>query len=383
MDIEYFTPLNHEILTFHEQLTSQHLGSKMKLHTNDNFPDLSKCTIVLIGVLEDRNDKKDNAVVDLNSFRKQLYQLYPGNWSSALADLGDILPGNSKQDTFFALQAVVADLIKSKIIPVVVGGSHDCTYPLYRAYDFLDQMVNLVVVDKKFDFGKESDAISPDSYLTKIIVEEPNNLFNFTNIGFQSYYNSQEEIDLVEKLYFDSYRLGTISQDNTISEPVFRDADVVSVDLCSVASTDKGNFEDFEPNGFSGKEICTLCRYAGISDKLSVFGIFGHKNNPNEALLMAQMVWYFIEGVNFRTNEYPFSSKENYIKYIVTTENQDVIFYKSNKSDRWWIEIPDFQNENNKFSKHTLFPCTYQEYLSACQDVYPERWWKAQRKMLG
>ena len=41
-------------------------------------------------------------------------------------------------------------------------------------------MVNLVVVDKKFDFGKQSDAISSNSYLTKIIVEEPNNLFNFT-----------------------------------------------------------------------------------------------------------------------------------------------------------------------------------------------------------
>jgi hypothetical protein len=43
-------------------------------------------------------------------------------------------------------------------------------------------------------------------YLTKII-DEPNNLFNYCNIGYQTYYNSQEEIDLIEKLFFDAYRL--------------------------------------------------------------------------------------------------------------------------------------------------------------------------------
>lgn len=69
--------------------------------------------------------------------------------------------------------------------------------------------------------------------MTKIIVEEPNNLFNYANLGYQTYYNSQEEIDLIEKLYFEAYRLGTVSNNIIVAEPV-RDADLVSIDINSV-----------------------------------------------------------------------------------------------------------------------------------------------------
>ncbi len=148
-------------------------------------------------------------------------------------------------DTYFALKKVVASLIKKKIIPIVIGGSQDLTYALYRAYDDLEQMVNMVSIDNKFDFGKESEDVSASSYLTKIIIDEPNNLFNYCNIGYQTYYNSQEEIDLIEKLFFDAYRLGEISNNISLSEPVFRDADLVSIDLNSVKSSDSGNFISF------------------------------------------------------------------------------------------------------------------------------------------
>jgi hypothetical protein len=60
------------------------------------------------------------------------------------------------------------------------------TFALYRSFDELEQMVNLVSIDSKFDFGKENDRVSASSYLTKIIIDEPNNLFN-CNIGYQTY----------------------------------------------------------------------------------------------------------------------------------------------------------------------------------------------------
>ncbi len=120
-------------------------------------------------------------------------------------------------------------------MPIILGGSQDLTYAMYRGYDKLEQMVNLVSVDNQFDFFKEN-SVSSNSYLSKIIVEEPNNLFNYCNLGYQTYYNSQEEIDLIEKLYFEAYRLGEISNNSAIAEPVFRDADLVSVDMTSIQS---------------------------------------------------------------------------------------------------------------------------------------------------
>jgi hypothetical protein len=241
-------------------------------------------------------------------------------------------------------------------------------------------MVNLVTIDSKFDFGKESETILAASYLTNIILDEPNNLFNYSNIGFQTYYNSQEEIDLIEKLFFDAYRLGDVSNNIAISEPVFRDADIVSLDLTAVKSSASGNMVTFTPNGFNGKEICSLSRYAGISDKVSLFGIFNHNNTRQEAVLIAQIVWYFIEGYHYRSNEYPYSSKESYLKYIIPLEDEELIFYKSNKTDRWWIEIPFISDTNNKLKRNTLLPCSYEEYLGACNQELPERWWKVQRK---
>ncbi|MBK8600303.1 MAG: formimidoylglutamase [Flavobacterium sp.] len=377
MEFSFLEPIDIEIQQFVKQLTSQQLGSKVVFHNSEDLPDLNKIRVAIVGVLE---SKQDGTVTSLKSIRNELYALYPGNWETSIADLGNIRPGHSQKDTFFALQSVVSALIKKRIIPIIIGGSQDLTYALYRAYDVLEQMVNLVAIDSKFDFGKESDVISATSYLTKIILDEPNNLFNFCNVGYQTYYNSQEEIDLVEKLFFDSYRLGDVCSNISIAEPVFRDADIISLDLTSIKTSDSGNFRNFIPNGFSGKEICSLARYAGLSDKVSCFGIFNHGDTEQESKLTSQIIWYFIEGFHYRSNEYPFGSKENYLKYIIPLEDQELVFYKSHKTGRWWIEIPYLSTANTKLKKNTLLPCYHEEYLAACQHEIPERWWKAQRK---
>jgi arginase family enzyme len=376
--LDYLKPLPSKILNYIQTLSSQHFGSKVVLHKPNDFPNLENIKIAIIGVKENRASTNTKNIVDLNPFRKELYQLFAGNWNQTIADLGDIDAGNEIKDTYFALQKVCESLLKIKIIPLIIGGTQDLTYPIYRAYDNLEQMVNLVTIDNKFDFGKEEEEITENSYLTKIITQEPNNLFNFSNVGYQSYFNSQEEIDLIEKLYFDAYRLGEVSNSLAVSEPVFRDADFVSLDLNAVQSSFSGNFIDFNPNGFTGKEICTLSRYAGISDRISTFGVFNHQNTEQESKLIAQIVWYFIEGFHYRSQEYPYGSKAEYLKYIVLIDNEEFVFYKSNKTERWWIEIKYLTV--NKSSKTDLLPCTNEDYLSACNHEIPERWWKAQRK---
>lgn len=380
MAFDFLIPISKEIADYKDYLSKHQIGGVVQMHTPKSFPDLDQVKMAIIGVLENRGNANDYSQVDLTLVRKSLYALHLGNWNIGLADLGDIIPGDTITDTYFALKKVVASLIKKGIVPIVIGGSQDLTYAMYRSFDELEQMVNVVAIDSKFDFGKESDELSSESYLSKMILDAPNNLFNFCNIGFQTYYNSQEEIDLIEKLYFDAYRLGEISNNIALSEPVFRDADMVSLDLTSVKSSDSGNFSHFVPNGFNGKEICALARYAGISDKVSLFGIFNHDSTATEAVLIAQIIWYFLEGYQYRSGEYPFGTKENYIKYIVPLEEEELVFYKSHKTDRWWIEIPFLSPSNNKLKRNTLLPCSYDEYLAACNQIVPERWWKAQRK---
>jgi len=380
MVFDFLHPISEDLETYIQSLSSQTLGKKTVFNTLTDFPNLEAIDVAILTINETRGSGKQNQEVhSFDAFRKSFYALFPGNWKVQLADLGTIEAGASIEDTYFLVKTIVEDLLRKKIIPIIVGGSQDLTYAMYRGYDNMDQMVNLAAIDSQFDFSKENTNEAA-SYLSKIIVEEPNNLFNYCNLGYQTYLNSQEEIDLIEKLYFEAYRLGEVSANIAIAEPVFRDTDLVSFDMNSVQSSSSGNFETFVPNGFSGKEICALARYAGISDKVTAFGLFNSTNTNNESVLLSQIIWYFIEGFAFRSQEYPFGTKEHYLKYIVPIEEEELVFYKSNKTGRWWIEIPFISNVNNKLKRNTLLPCTHDDYLASCEQEIPERWWKAQRR---
>jgi len=386
MNFDFLSPVSDVVLAHNELLSQQALGRKIKLHTQQNgLPDINGADIAILGVMENRNAVNyTEDILHFDGIRKALYELFPGNWKISVVDLGNILPGESVEDTYFALKNTIALLLEKNVIPIILGGSQDLTYCNYRAYDNVAPMINIVNVDSNFDLGDAAQPIKNNSYLGKIIVEQPFNLFNYSTIGYQTYFNSQEEIDLMEKLYFEAYRLGEVSANITLVEPVLRDAHIVSVDLKSVKGSELDTAQKFSPNGFDGKEICAISRYAGISNKVSSFGIYEYKPSSEDhgmtEALVAQMIWYFIEGVNCRVNDDVLNNENLHQKFNVIIEEQDLIFYKSIKTGRWWIEIPFLPNVNNKLKKHTLLPCSYEDYVEATKGNIPERWYKAYKK---
>ena len=82
-----------------------------------------------------------------------------------------------------------------------------------------------------------------------------------------------------------------------------------------------------------------------------------------------------------RYNEYPVAVNEGFIKYSVTLSDQTMVFYKSEKSQRWWLELTNDSHLNNKLKKATLIACTQNDYVSATHDDVPERWYNAVRRM--
>ncbi|WP_298554398.1 formimidoylglutamase [uncultured Algibacter sp.] len=385
MNFNFLSPVSDSVLAHNELLSAQALGRKLKIHSAQHgIPDLEGVNIAILGVLENRNDiNYIGEEFQLNEIRKSFYGLFPGSWNIQVADLGDINKGESIEDTYFALREVIVILVKKNIIPLILGGSQDLTYANYRAYDDLVPMVNIVNVDAQFNLGDSTKPIKNNSFVGKIILDQPYNLFNYAAIGYQTYFNSQEEIDLMDNLYFESYRLGEVSNDVTMVEPVLRDANIVSIDLTSVKGGEVSLRQKYSPNGLDGKEICAIARYAGISNKVSSFGIYEYKPSKDDALtsmLVAQILWYFIEGVNYRVKDDDFSDDRNYQKYITLVESEELIFYKSNKTGRWWIEIPFLSEVNNKLKRHTLLPCMHKDYLDACNNKLPDRWYKALQK---
>lgn len=385
MSLEFLSPVADKVVAHTQLLSQQALGKRIAIHSKQQgLPQLENIKLAIVGVSENRNHYNYiGEQISFDEIRTTLYQLYPGNWAYNMADLGDLNPGETVEDTYHALQTVVAELLKENIIPIILGGSQDLTYAIYRAYDGIHSMVNITNVDSNFDLGDSSKPIKNNSYVGKIIMQKPYNLFNYSTVGYQTYFNSQEEINLMESLYFEAYRLGEVSADIKSVEPIMRDAHIVSVDMKAIRSSELSNKQRNSPNGLDGKEICAIARYAGISNKVSSFGIFEYMPSLDDtatSMLIAQSIWYFIEGVNYRVLDDDFSQQNNFQRFTVLVEEDELFFLKSKKSGRWWIEIPFLQNVNNKLKRHTLLPCMHEDYVAATTGKIPERWYKACRK---
>ncbi|RYY22970.1 MAG: arginase, partial [Sphingobacteriaceae bacterium] len=304
--IDFFSPVDAGRLLPENGFNNGRLGTCITVFT-DTFPDLDnqKPDLAIVGVLEDRNaDGNVGCALGPDYVREQLYQLFEGSYKTKIADLGNIRRGETVVDTFIALKTVVAELIKKDILPVIIGGSQDLTYAQYLAYEMLEQKVDLVVIDARLDMEddvhQETIETTSAAYLNKIFMHEPDMLFNFSNLGYQTYFVNQERLQMMEKLFFDVHRLGSLSGKIQLTEPVIRNASMISFDVGAIRSSDaQANFNAV-PNGFYGEDACQICRYAGFNDKLTSIGFYefnpAYDSNGQTAMLLAQMVWYFIDG---------------------------------------------------------------------------------------
>jgi arginase family enzyme len=378
----YFTELAIE-----KNYSDQKIGGVIQQYSNGSFPELGKGGIALVYVPEFRGELSEKSELHTESFRSYFYDLNLGiDWKMPIYDLGNILPGSNLNDTYFAVSQVVAELIKKSIVPVVIGGSQDLTVALYKGYEKLEQMVNLCCVDHQLDLGNPENELSANGFISHLLLQRPCYLFNHANIGLQAPFASKSEFDLFDKLYFDICRLGEFNSDFKKAEPHLRNSDILSVDFRSIRASELRQPCYVSPNGFYAEQICQIAKYAGISDKLTTFGVFNYypeRIAGSASFLLAQIIWYFIDGVSQRKGDFPVGSKKDYIKFTVHLDDfkDEIVFYKSNKSDRWWMEVPYPQQKNAKYERHHMVPCDVYDYERAMKNEMPDLWWKTYQKL--
>lgn len=377
----YFAPIALD------RIPEQGLGQEIDIHTENGFPELKKGGIALFYVPEFR--KSTYTAIAEEKFREQLYQLHAsGGWEKQIYDLGDVLPGDSVNDTYFAVGKVVAELVKNQVIPVLIGGSQDMTMALYKGYEKLEQFVNLCSIDSKLDIGNPDKEIHAEGYISQLLVQRPCYLFNHANIGLQIPFAKKEELELFEKLYFDYCRLGEFNADFKRAEPHLRNSDILSIDLTSIRYSELADSQYTNPNGFYAEQMCQMARYAGVSDKLTSIGIFNYLPEKSTAVnisdLVAQIIWYFVDGINARVGDFPIGTRKEYMKFIVHLDDftEQLTFYKSDKSARWWMEVPYPAEEGRKYERHYLVPCNQEDYERAMKNEIPDLWWKTYQKLV-
>lgn len=376
---EFLSPVEPELQEFASQLDAFTIGANLNFET-----ELSENSLVVFSVRETRRGLKEfNDSLDFSGIRKQFYQLKKGNWHLPIFDLGELKPGATVEDTYFAFQKIQQEILAQKCILIILGGTSDLIYHQYRAFDDIKLNLNLSLVDNRFRLGNDSEQLNYQNYLSKIIAKPPHNLFEYYHMGFQTYFVAQEELDLMEHLNFDVKRLGKLTDNIAEAEPELRNSDMVAINLESIQSADMKSVVQKSPNGFSAREICALSRYAGINNKVQSFGVYNFKVETKETetdeLLIAQILWYFVEGKNHAPSDLNLEDEAQYEKFYVQIPEQDIVFYHHVLTDQWWLALKEMNDSVEEGIQIT--PCSHKDYLLSLEGKIPDRWWKSYKKL--
>lgn len=359
------------------------------LHINaDKIPELDNIDIAIIGIVDGRAITWDNNISEAaNEIRRQLYKLKKGKSTYRVADLGNLRVGHDLEETKARLSELLNSLHDKDILPLIIGGTHDFDVAQYQSYEMSDKLVSILNVDALVDMNDAKADQPGTNHIHDILLYEPNYLFDYIHLGYQSYLVSVNSLEVLEKLNFNLIRLGKLRDQPKEVEPAIREADMMSFDLSAIQSSTMKATHNPIPFGLTSEEASQIAWYAGCSDKLSSAGFYGYDpllddQHRSSAFIVGVMVWYFIEGYYNRKDKHDFSTK-HYVKYIVTLATQDpgqIIFYKSSKSDKWWMELP-FQSSKSLYSRNYVVPCSYEDYAAAGRGDVPDRWVAAYAKL--
>jgi formiminoglutamase len=346
----------------------------------EKMPDYKGAHIALFGVAEERGTiANTGTAAAADEIRKKLYTLKKGTGSYRVIDLGNLKTGHDLDETYVRISEVCRMLLESNVLPVILGGSHDLDYGQYNGYESLDKLVSFLNVDAYLDLEEKKETGASSQHIHKILLHEPNYLFSYTHLAYQSYLIDPMSVAILEKLYFEAFRIGQIRTNLQEIEPAIRNADLLSFDITAIRSSDAPGNANAQPFGLTGEEACQICWYAGLNEKLSSIGFYEYNPSFDDthrktASVIATMIWYFIEGYYHRKNEQNFRSND-FLKYSVSmpVEPEVITFYKSKFSEKWWMEVP-YPSGRQRYARNSIVPCSYNDYQAAIKGDVPDRY---------
>ena len=378
----YFNPVKSDIYANKDRWETTQIGRGIETYIDNHFPSLKFTEIAIFNIPEYKGSR--NSISDYNcKIRELLYSLHFDNLPR-IADLGVLKLMPERKDSFKVIEVICGDLLDNGIIPFVIGGGNDIMYAIYKAYARLDQFINLTAVDSRFDIGLEDDNLASHSHFGKIISHKPSHLFHYTHLAYHSYFVSNVATEMLESMNFEAIRLGNIKANFNEVEPIMRNTDLLCFDISAIQHTYASANLYSSPNGLDGEEACKIMRYGGISDKITAVGLFEYNQdldvNSQTAYLLAEMIWYFIDGYKVRKNEVNPNIK-NCTRYTVAFEDgkNEIVFYKSQRTSRWWMGVP-FKKPDVKEFQNYYVPCSYRDYEIANKGEVPVRWLKTFNK---
>jgi arginase family enzyme len=352
---------------------SDRLGSYVDFYSEDFQGDVFAYDVFILGVPEGRLSlKNETCAFAPDEIRASFYELYRGEWNLKVLDLGNLKLGQKVEDTYVALEELTSHLIQEGKVLLVLGGGHDLITPMYKGHCAFGKPLNFASADAYLDF-QDGDNYHSRSFLSQLLASKESLLSKYCLFGYQTYLCSPNELSLLEQMDFNLLRLGEVNADIKEVEPYMRDLDHLSVDLSVVKHSEASATVYSSPNGMTAEGLCAMLRYAGMSHGIKSV-LFSDLNprldkNGQSVKVYAQAIWYFVEGLHLRYDDFPDEERDNFQRFYVSSELSDLIFYKSEQSGRWWVEFP---NEDPLIEK-PLLPCSLLDYKKAVDGLLSDR----------
>ncbi len=324
-------------------------------------PRSRKIAVALIGV--------DEAVAE-----KTREHLYATSWDFGkmiLRDLGDL-----RKTTPDFVIPLLRELHSGGITPILIGGDQEAFTAQYLAFAELNRQISLLSIDRLI---RLTPAAAGGEVLDNAAHNKGRKRFHLSHVGAQQHLIDPAIRDFFEAQAYEYVSLGPARSNLSALEPLLRDADLLGFNIGAVNHNEAPARAGYSPSGFGLQEASQLAYYAGNSDKLSSFGLYGmdlsagtETDQELTAAAYAQLIWYFLHGFSRRQGDFPVSSK-GLLEYVVDLEGfNHLTFWRSPRSNRWWVQVPSHNHKGE--ARHRLVPCTYQDYLTASgEQTLPDR----------
>ncbi|MFY0644468.1 MAG: hypothetical protein JXR19_08375 [Bacteroidia bacterium] len=367
---DFLTPLSTL-----SQYENYQIGANIIRYVSD-FPSLENCSLALVGIQKDKLIQEAEAT---ESIRNELYKLsFNPMLKSKMLDLGNIVGGEQFSDTELALKEVVKHLVNHGITVLIIGHTAELAQCIYEGCLDLSHNLDLTFVSSKLP-------LLDGEVLSRICQMRPNQLFNINALAYQSHFIPFKSQDILTKLNFSQLRLGSLKAKLEDAEPLIRNSHLFIFDIDALKYSESPASSFASPNGLDGDQACKLGYYGGVSDLTQVFALFGMDSQLDvrnqSAKLSAQMFWYFMEGFASRVNDHP-GKHDEFMKYRcnIDQRHHDLIFHKSKRTSRWWMEVPNPKSLNNA-DRNVIVPCSYADYQAAANGEIPDRYLSTVQKM--
>lgn len=298
--------------------------------------EIRESSIVLLFVSDYRGANGDAESQDFTGIRREFYKLSQLDFDIPIIDLGDLVSGRTPQDSHYILQEVLSACHQKGAIPVIVGGSNDLAFSLFSALNIYQENINYTQISNVVSL-KQGDEIHESNFLSKILGAKNFSIKNYHHLGYQKHLNEMDSVKLIQEVQFDIIRLAEMMNSTEKTEPYFRKADLVTVNCDAVETFAEPFSMNPQVNGLNRREICAYMKEIGLSERLKSVGIFNYNIYSDSQLnhqLLAQMIWYLIEGINIQRSH---PKEKSYETFYVLINDEQYAFKREVFSNLWYF----------------------------------------------